>query len=120
MEAGSSMLAHIVVDNRTGHAIHAKGCGSLYALALGSNSHPAQVAWASCLKILTIPLGKSSYPETVTATYDQCGGAASQPACLPGGRLPPLPAGRYRLVFFQSSNVVSAPAPIPVRVTPRS
>jgi hypothetical protein len=26
--AGSSMLAHIVVDNRTGHAIHAEGCGT--------------------------------------------------------------------------------------------
>jgi len=43
MEAGSSMLAHIVVDNGTGHVIHAKGCGSLFALVLGSNSHPAQV-----------------------------------------------------------------------------
>lgn len=26
MEAGSSMPAYIIVDNRTGHAIHVKGC----------------------------------------------------------------------------------------------
>jgi hypothetical protein len=121
MEAGSSMLAHIVVDNRTGHAIHAKGCGGLFALALGSSSYPARVAWPLCLQPLTIAIGTSSYPETITASYDSCGGTASPPlpACLPDGP-PPLPAGQYRVVFFQSSNIVSAPAPIPVRVTPRS
>jgi len=122
MEAGSSMLAHIVVDNGTGHVIHAKGCGSLFALVLGSNSHPAQVAWPACLQPLTIAIGESSYPETITASYGSCGGTASPPlpACLPDGRPPPLPAGKYRVVFFQSSNIVSAPAPIPVRVTPPS
>ena len=119
MEAGSSMLAHIIVDNRTGHAIHAQGCGSLFALALGSSSHPARVAWSACLQILTIAIGKSSYPETITASYDSCGGPGL-PACLPDGRLPLLPAGEYRVVFFQLGHIVSAPAPIPVRVTPRS
>ena len=121
MEAGSSMLAHIVVDNRTGHAIHAEGCGQLFELALGSNSHPAQAGWLACLQPLTIAVGTSSYPWTITATYDSCGGTGNPPlpACL-DGRPPPLPAGMYRVVFFQSSNIVSAPAPIPVRVTPRS
>ena len=120
MEAGSSMLAQIIVDNRTGHVIHVKGCGSPFALAVGNSSHPAEVAWAACLKILTIAIGKSSYPVTITATYDQCGGAASLPACLPHGLMPPLPAGKYGVVFFQSTHIVSVPAPIPMRVTARS
>ena len=115
------MLAHIVVDNRTGHAIHAKGCGQLFELALGSSSHPAGVGWPACLQLLTIAIGKSIYPETITASYGSCGGTGIPPlpACLPRGGPPPLPAGEYRVVFFQSSNIVSAPAPIPVRVTPR-
>jgi hypothetical protein len=121
MEAGSSMLAHIVVDNRTGHAIHANGCGQLFELALGSDSYPAQAGWPACLQPLTIAAGKTSYPWTIRATYDECGGTGNPPlpACLPGGGAPPLPTGMYRVVFFQSSNIVSAPAPIPVRVTPR-
>ena len=122
MEAGSSMLAHIVVDNRTGHAIHANGCGQLFELALGSDSYPAQAGWPPCLTTLTIAVGKTSYPWTIRATYDSCGGTGNPPplACLPGGGPPPLPAGMYRVVFFQISNLVSAPAPIPVQVTPRS
>ena len=122
MVAGSSMLAHIVVDNRTGHAIHANGCGQLFELALGSDSYPAQGEWPPCLQPLTIAVGRSSYPWTIRATYDECGGTGNPPppACLPGGRPPPLPAGEYDVVFFQSSNIVSVPAPIPVRVTPRS
>ena len=122
MEAGSSMLAHIVVDNRTGHAIHANGCGQLFELALGSDSYPAQGEWPPCLTTLTIAAGKTSYPWTIRATYNECGGTGNPPppACLPGGGAPPLPAGMYRVVFFQNSNIVSAPAPIPVQVTPRS
>ena len=122
MEAGSSMLAHIVVDNRTGYAIHAEGCGQLFELALGSDSYPAQAGWPACLQPLTIAIGESSYPYPITASYGACGGTGNPPfpACLPGGGPPPLPAGMYRVVFFQSSNIVSVPAPIPVRVTPRS
>jgi hypothetical protein len=122
MAAGSSMLAHIVVDNRTGHAIHAYGCGQLFELALESSSDPDQAAaWPACLQPLTIAAGETSYPWTITATYDGCGGTGNPPlpACLSGGGPPPLPDGMYWVVFFQSSNIVSAPAPIPVRVTPR-
>lgn len=116
------MLAHVVVDNMTGRAIHAEGCGSLFQLVLGNSSHPAGEGWLACLHFFTIPVGKSSYPETITASYGSCGRVATAglPACLPDGRLPPLPAGEYRVMFFQSGHIVSAPAPIPVRITPRS
>ena len=122
LAAGSSMPAQIVVDNRTGHAIHVPGCGSLFQLALDSNSYHPEPLWPACLQAFTIAIGKSSYPVTLTASYYVCGGVASTgiPACLPDGQPPPLPAGGYRAVLFQSSHIVSAPAPIPVRVTPRS
>jgi hypothetical protein len=119
MEAGSSMPAHVVVDNRTGHVIHVKGCGSLFQLVLESSSYHPQVGWPLCLQIETIAIGKSSYPVVLTASYNGCGPVAStlSPACL-NGRPPPLPAGEYRAVLYQSSQIVSAPAPIPVLVTP--
>jgi len=122
LAAGSSMPAQIVVDNRTGHAIHVPGCGSLFQLALDSNSYHPEPLWPACLQAFTIAIGKSSYPVTLTASYYVCGGVASTgiPACLPDDQPPPLPAGEYRAVLFQSPHIVSAPAPIPVRVTPRS
>ena len=114
------MLAHIIVDNMTGHAIHAKGCGQLFELALSNSSHPAQAVWPACLQTLTIAVGRTSYPWTITASYNTCGGAGvGEPACSPHG-LPPLPAGEYDVVFFQSTRIVALPAPIPVQVTPRS
>ena len=122
LAAGSSMRAQIVVDNRTGRAIHVAGCGSLFQLALDSSSYHPKPLWPLCLHEFTIAIGKSSYPVTLTASYYGCGGVASPgiPACLPDGQSPPLPAGGYRAVLFQSPHIVSAPAPIPVRVTPRS
>jgi hypothetical protein len=120
MEAGSSMLAHIVVDNRTGHAIHARGCGQIFELALGNSSHPAEAGWPACLQDLTIATGTTSYPWTIRASYDSCGGVGvGELACLPDNQPPPLPAGEYDVVFFQSPYIVSVPAPIPVRVTSR-
>jgi hypothetical protein len=122
LAAGSSMRAQIVVDNRTGHAIHVAGCGSLFQLALDSSSYHPEPLWPACLQAFTIAVGESSYPVTLIASYYSCGGVASTgiPACLPDGQPPPLPAGGYRAVLFQSPHIVSAPAPIPVRVTPRS
>lgn len=121
MEAGSSMPAHIIVDNRTGHAIHVKGCEGIFALELNSSSYHPQPGWPLCLQTLTIANGESSYRVMLTASYDVCGRVAStfSPACL-HGRPPPLPAGEYRAVLFESAHIVTAPAPIPVLVTPRS
>jgi hypothetical protein len=39
MAAGSSMRARVIVDNRMGHAIHALGCDSLFAVVLVSSSY---------------------------------------------------------------------------------
>jgi len=120
MAAGSTMTAHIIVDNRTGHAIHVNGCGAPFALVLESNTYHPEVAWPACLQTLTIAVGKSTYPDTLTARYDQCGppgNHGSTHICV-HGQPPALPAGDYRVVLFQPTQVVPAPAPIPVRVTP--
>jgi hypothetical protein len=121
MEAGSSMPAQIIVDNRTGHALHVKGCGSPFQIGLDSSSYHAEPGWPACLQTLTIATGKSSYRVAIPASYYDCGPVAqgNSRACL-HGRPPPLPAGEYRAILFQSPQIVSAPAPIPVLVTPRS
>jgi hypothetical protein len=120
MTAGSQMSGHVLVDNRTGRAIHEYGCHSLFEVALASGTYHPDVTTATCSQIFTIPDGKSSYPVKVLATYLACnvGGA---PACLSGKqRLPPLPAGDYHATFFfQVRQFAPAPPAIPVRVTPK-
>ena len=111
MRAGSSMTGHVVVDNNTGHALHATGCISLFAVALGNDEIAPRVAWALCLQRFTIPSGSSRYPVTVTARDLSC------PPCSNG--LPrPLPPGDYRAMLFQASPVVPTPPAVGVRVTP--
>ncbi len=121
MEAGSSMLAHIIVDNRTGHAIHAKGCGQLFELALGNSSHPALSGLAR------LP-ADSHHPDRQDqlSMDDQSGlrllrWCRRRRACLlaaPGSR-PRSLLGNMTVVFSQQTPIVSVPPPIPVRVTPR-
>ena len=121
MTAGSSMPARVVIDNNTGHPIHAVGCLTLFQAALTSTTYHPAVAWFACLQAFTIPPGGSSYPVTVQASYNQC--SQGRPhrgirACLPNGRPPPLPPGAYHARLFQAGNLVPAPPPIAVRVTP--
>jgi hypothetical protein len=120
MRAGSAMSARVIVDNHTGHAIAVSGCDRLFQVALVSADYHPAVAWASCLRHFTIRIGQSSYPATITASYTDC--YQGQPQgdlrpCLPGGAMPPLPAGDYQALLFQASYAVPAPPPIPVRVT---
>ena len=121
MIAGSSMSGHVVVENNTGHALHATGCISLFQVALGNaQTHPAP-AWPLCLQEFTIPTGKSTYPVTVRASYPGCSATVQSglPVCLPSGRPPPLPPGNYRAMLFESGNVVPTPPAIDVRVEPQ-
>ena len=120
MVAGSTMKGHVVVHNRTGRPLQRTGCGSLFQVALASDTIKPQVLWPACAQRITIPTGTSSYPVQVLGTYNGCSNSGSQgsyPACLPDGKLPPLPTGAYRATLFQSSTVAPAPPPIPVQVT---
>jgi hypothetical protein len=113
------MAGRVVVDNNTGRTIRAFGCGTLFRVALVSNTYKPAVAWPVCLQVFTIPVGQSSYPAPVMASYLQCSARPRGPvrACLPSGHPPPLPAGDYRARLFQSGKLVPVPPVVTVRVT---
>jgi hypothetical protein len=118
MVAGTTMNGRVVVDNQTGHVIDASGCGSLFAVALGSDGYRPDVPWRLCLQDLDIPTGESSYPVAVSATALGCvGGPPTDgiPSCTPSGP-PPLPPGTYEAKLYQSTHVVPDPPPVPVTV----
>ena len=114
------MSGYVVVDNSTGHAVHAGGCGTLFQVLLtGSNYRPA-AAWLLCLQPFTIRAGQSAYPVTVAASYNMCREGrprGTARACLPGGHPPPLPPGVYHARLFQAPHLVAAPPAVTVRVT---
>jgi len=118
--AGSSIKGRVVVTNNTGRAIHPVGCLYLFSVYLASRTfHPDDVGGPACRQIFTIPVGVSTYRISVGAIYHSCGKKGSPGTthfCLPGGRMPPIPAGKYRAKLL---GPVQAP-PVPVRVIPRS
>ena len=120
LPSGSRMTVRVLVRNRTGHALHVKGCLELFQVALASRTYHPAVVWPTCLQRLTIPAGRSSSRVQILATYLQCTQGPPQhglPSCLPGGRMPPLPPGVYHTQLFQSLPLAPAPPPILVRVT---
>jgi hypothetical protein len=120
--AGSSINGRVVVRNNTGRAVHPVGCLYLFAVALTSSTYHPDVGGPACWHRFTIPAGVSSYPVSVSATYLSCGQRGSPGTthvCLPGGRMPPLPAGKYRAKLFPLGPRVQAPPGVPVRVIPR-
>lgn len=119
--AGSSVTGLVLVHNSAGHAIHVLGCLSLFQVLLTSRRYWPTVAWAACAQRFTIPAGLTPYLVTVSARYSQC--TQSRPrrgvkACLPGGRMPPLPPGTYWARLFQARPLVRIPPVIRVRVMP--
>jgi hypothetical protein len=119
LTAGSSVSGHVVIENNTGHVIRTGGCYQLFQVLLVSRSYHPEPAWLQCLQFFTIPTGRSSYRVTVAASFNQCGesrSAGGLKACLPGGGMPPLPAGTYRAVLFQVRHLVPAPRATSIRV----
>jgi hypothetical protein len=121
--SGSSMRARVVITNNTRRELHVDGCLSLFRIVLRNDKIKPEAAWNACGQPFTIPIGESSYPMTVTASYPECSQDASAgiPACGADGHIPPLPPGEYDAQFIQSSHIAAVPAAIPVRVvSPRS
>jgi hypothetical protein len=120
MSAGSSISGRVIVENDTGAPLRVAGCGEIFQLALTNDSIKPDVAWRACLQFFTIPVGASSYPVTIRASYNSCS-ATPQPgvtSCLPDNQPPPLPAGEYHAVLFQSGTVAATPPPLSIEVTP--
>jgi hypothetical protein len=117
---GQSIAGRITVNNRTGQPIVFAGCGGLFQVLLTNPAHPASPAWPTCVQQLSVPVGVSSYPVTVAATFGQCrqvGASGAIPACTPSG-MPGLPSGTYRATTYESSPVVPIPPAVTVVVLP--
>ena len=123
--AGSPRKGFVVVTNRGKPLKLWNHSGPLecrpgYAVVLTNKRFPPQAQFFfDCeLRPLVIPSGVTRLPVTVPTTYDGCGKSAatkSQPKCLPGFRVPPLPAGTYRAVLVGLG--LRLPAPKAVSVT---
>ena len=121
MTAGSSMSGLVVVQNNTGHPVRVGACGTPFEIALVSRSYRPSVAWSTCLQLIIIPVGESSYPVTLSASYLTClehGPRGTLKGCLAGGKVPALPPGTYRARLFQLGHLVPLPPTIKIRVTP--
>lgn len=117
--AGSVTSGYVLVQNATGHPLHASGCGSPFAVVLGNEEIKPRVSWLMCLERFTFPIGSSRWPVVVSASYPGCGRGKGIPACEEGGAPPPLPAGDYQATFFQGSHVVPRPASVDVHIVSR-
>jgi hypothetical protein len=120
MRAGSEMGGRIVVDNNTGHVIGVSGCLSIFKVLLVSARYRQEAAWLQCLQGFRIPVGESSWPVHVDASYLTCTEGKPMPgevACLSSSAAPPLPPGDYKALVSQSSRLFSDPAPITIHVS---
>ena len=119
VKTGGRIAGWITVENSTGRPLVTFGCG-LFAVLLTNQTYHPEPNWASCLQKITILTGDSTYPVTVTASYEMCAQGSSSvtiPACGPSG-IPGLPAGMYQATTYEDSQVVPTPPTIPVEVDP--
>ena len=112
MATGSTMDGQVIVENNTGHALHPFGCLTLFEVVLHNAQVPADIAGFDCYGNLpTIPVGESTWPMPVSATYFMCGMSGPPNQCI-NGRPPPLPLGLYEASLYQmaSTNIPDPPS----------
>ena len=117
--AGAAMAGRVVVDNYSGHAAQATGCVSFFQVLLINSEVHASPSWYACAQNFAFPVGESSYPVTISASYGECSNDAASggaPEC-PGGS-PPLPPGVYQAKLFQTADIAPPPPTITMRVVP--
>lgn len=125
--AGSSIKGFVVVTNRGKPLKLWDHSGPLecrpdYAVALTNKRFPphAQFFFDCELRPLVIPSGVTRLPVTVITTYQGCSPSNASktiPRCLPGLRMPPLPAGQYRTVLVGLDLRLPAPKAVSVTLT---
>lgn len=118
IDAGSKLVATVVVVNRSGSPITVASCGPIYGAGFESDTIRLGSSFLTCLgPPQQIPLGESRWPVTASATYPWCGGSgvAYSPPCV-DGRTPALPSGDYRLVADSNDSRAPKPAPVIVNI----
>jgi hypothetical protein len=121
LRAGSTMRATVVVTNTTGRPIKSVDCIAPFAVSLRNRNVGQEIAFALCATEFTFPVGRSTFPVTISASYDTCtnvagSGDASVPECIREGVAPNLPKGTYHAFVLGQENVVSSAAPVEIRV----
>ncbi len=110
IEAGSAVRVTVVIENHTGRPIGQPACHTstqwqAYLINGRDASGPLPTATAlRCdpnMPADSLPVGETRVSFTTHATYFSCASAADSdpptPRCLPGGSMPPLPPGTYRI-----------------------
>jgi hypothetical protein len=116
--AGTTATATIVIDN-AGPPVRFIDCIDAYQVVLVNRHVHPQVGWMQCAERDVIPRGESVRKVAVMATYTSCGTAAGAGlvGCLPGGKIPPLPAGTYQAQLVPvNTGLLPAPPPVTVQV----
>lgn len=108
VQAGHSISGYVEVENVNFRGLRVATCGSPFAVALGNERIKPDVVWTDCLRYVAIPIGRSTWPITVSTFYS---------ACEVGSGSCTLPPGDYRATLLQRHQVAGAPAPVAVRVT---
>jgi hypothetical protein len=122
VSAGTPIKGALIVTNRGRTAVNlTRYCRPYFAVRLTGHGLPVAAAFpATCSNTpFLIKPGVTRLPVTVFTTYSGCTSrrhaTAHTPACLSGGRMPPLPAGRYQAVLVGSGDLPLPPAE-PVKV----
>jgi hypothetical protein len=116
VRTGGALSGRIIVENDTGHALHASGCGGIFQVVLKSSTYHPEPVWPTCLGPVTIPTGTSTYPVQVEARYGMCGQGGGLPRCVGAGP-PGLPPGEYQATTVELGHAVPLPSPVAVEVT---
>jgi hypothetical protein len=111
---GAKVRAELVLHNSSDRTrVLARGCPhGFIQLVLSSRTLTASPAWAlpACADATFVARpGRTTYRLEVPATYLACTMRGHRPQagsiqCLPGNRLPPLPAGTYAVSIVASSS----------------
>ena len=128
--AGTTVTVVLVIENATGKPIPQPPCHEsnqwqafLTNGVAASGPLPTAAVGRACDRNdhTSLPTGETRLAFKTTATYFGCAPAADSypptPRCLPGNRMPPLPAGPYR-IETDSSPFIGVPkaAAVSVRV----
>jgi hypothetical protein len=119
--SGAKLTGRVIVDNQTGHALHVHGCGNPVWVDLSSRHFHQGGGAPACADTLTVPVGQTTYPVQVRASYLACSVGQADgdtPKCGPGYEPPALPAGVYQAALGATAGFVLAPPPIEIHVTP--
>jgi heat shock protein HslJ len=127
VEAGGTIEGEVVVQNDTGAPIELEMvCGSPFFIELRGDAAPQVLArtTAGCMPGLTLPVGASRWPVTVTTEYGMCRpvdglGDPDTPACSADGSMPTLPPGTYTAEVRSEEGAPSV-AGATIEVTPAS